>query len=478
MALHISRIATVVSLTQLLEDAETAQPLTPGIQLAPEAAVASVAGTRLPRYTFAVKGHAGKVARVSSTDDFARVPDMLSDDNSSSSSDSAYGASALQVPERMCGHNSDDDACSSGSILELGVVPQKSLLDTVLLALWEECAEQGLFRYDVTACPTRVLPGIYGFVAQLNEGRGAKKRATEFRVDQVCQAFDPSKFNFKKAYVREVLFQFEPCARGTDSAFEESARAGRSPNLVVINVSPIEYGHVLLCPRVLDDLPQLVDPGTVLLALHFAAEAANPYFRVGYNSLGAYATINHLHFQAYYLAAPLPVERAPVVAMQGLKRRRDGVRISRLSDYPVLGFVVEGGSLAEVADVVGSACLAMQAANVPHNLLICDAGARVFVFPQCYAEKQARGEVAAELLDTGINPACWEIGGHMVIKRTEDYDAMSQDLAWRLLAEVSLTEEALMDVAFMCFGACNDYNAKAAAAEVAGPFGSPVKVAA
>ncbi|MCI85739.1 GDP-L-galactose phosphorylase, partial [Trifolium medium] len=28
-----------------------------------------------------------------------------------------------------------------------------------------------------------------------------------------------------------------------------------------------------------------------------AAEAGNPYFRLGYNSLGAFATINHLHFQ-------------------------------------------------------------------------------------------------------------------------------------------------------------------------------------
>ena len=35
----------------------------------------------------------------------------------------------------------------------------------------------------------------------------------------------------------------------------------------------------------------------MLMALHFALEANNPYFRVGYNSLGAYATINHLHFQ-------------------------------------------------------------------------------------------------------------------------------------------------------------------------------------
>ncbi len=60
-----------------------------------------------------------------------------------------------------------------------------SLLDTVLLAEWEDRAEQGLFRYDVTACPTKVVPGAYGFVAQFNEGRGSKKRPTEFCVDQV-----------------------------------------------------------------------------------------------------------------------------------------------------------------------------------------------------------------------------------------------------------------------------------------------------
>jgi hypothetical protein len=30
-----------------------------------------------------------------------------------------------------------------------------------------------------------------------------------------------------------------------------------SPNLVYINVSPIEYGHVLLVPRVMDCLPQV-----------------------------------------------------------------------------------------------------------------------------------------------------------------------------------------------------------------------------
>ncbi len=55
----------------------------------------------------------------------------------------------------------------------------------------------------------------------------------------------------------------------------------------------------------------------------------------------------------------------------------------------------------QVAEIVGNAALVMQAANVPHNVLICDSGRRTFIFPQCYAEKQARGEVPEELLATG-----------------------------------------------------------------------------
>lgn len=50
----------------------------------------------------------------------------------------------------------------------------------------------------------QVTQGVYGFIAQLNEGRATKKRATEFRVDQVVQPFEPAKFNFTKAAMKEV----------------------------------------------------------------------------------------------------------------------------------------------------------------------------------------------------------------------------------------------------------------------------------
>jgi len=37
------------------------------------------------------------------------------------------------------------------------VVPQRSVLDALLLGEWEDRAEAGLFRYDVTACPTKLV---------------------------------------------------------------------------------------------------------------------------------------------------------------------------------------------------------------------------------------------------------------------------------------------------------------------------------
>lgn len=97
---------------------------------------------------------------------------------------------------------------------------------------------QGLFRYDVTACESKVIPGTQGFIAQLNEGGHLKKRPTEFRVDQVLQPFEPAKFNFTKVSQEEVLFQF-----GNEGMIDKSyflERAGvdptKAPNIIAINV--------------------------------------------------------------------------------------------------------------------------------------------------------------------------------------------------------------------------------------------------
>lgn len=104
----------------------------------------------------------------------------------------------------------------------------------------------------------------------------------------------------------------------------------------------------------------------LLLAVQMAKSSDNPHMRVGYNSLGAYATINHLHFQAYYLHAPFPVERAPTKLLC-TKRfgRKKGVAVSTVEDYPCRGIVFEGkNQLAHLAEVVGEACIRLQVRRV------------------------------------------------------------------------------------------------------------------
>lgn len=59
--------------------------------------------------------------------------------------------------------------------------------------------------------------------------------------------------------------------------------------------------------------------------------------------------------------------------------------------------------------------------------------------------------MSPELLDTQVNPAVWEISGHMVLKRKEDYEGASEEKAWRLLAEVSLSEARFQEVMAVIF---------------------------
>ena len=346
-----------------------------------------------------------------------------------------------------------------------GYVQDASDFDRVLIEAWEDRFAGGLFRYDVTAVLTRLIEGPSRYVAQYNEGRATKKRQTEFKMDLVCQEFDGKKFNFTKADQKEVLFTFEEQDEDEEeneneepgrTEFIERGEISKSPNLVLINVSPIEYGHVLLCPRVSEMLPQQIFADALIPPLRMCAESKNPYFRVGYNSLGAYATINHLHFQAYYLMEAFPIERAlsKPFAEDVFKnpKRPMGKQVHaeclRVYDYPVRCIVFELGSkgFVDLAKWIGRACSRLQKRNIPFNLLMTDHGARVFLIPQIFSHKIAQNKIPEWIVDTGINPAVFEISGHMLFKREEDYEICSEAMASGILASASIEEDEFCDL--------------------------------
>lgn len=333
-----------------------------------------------------------------------------------------------------------------------------SLLSTLVTSMWNDSLKDGLFRYSLDNVETKVIPGKVGWVSQLNEGRATKKRPTEYTVDDVCQKFDPTKFNFAKAYASEVLFAFE-APPADDNATAGSSSTVKdlpcppSPNLVMINVSPIDYGHILLVPRALDSIPQLVDKSSLELAIRFVKEMANPFFRLGYNSLGAYASVNHLHYQGYTLKFKLACEMAATEPLSSFP----SIRVGRLSGYPVNAFVVqaeeinnESSWISAVASAVAKACLVMQELNQPHNLFISEGGRKIFVFPNQFATQLAESKVPPHLLDTGVNPAVFEMSGHQLFKRREDYESMDEGLINELISLSSLPNEEFIGLGIRC----------------------------
>ncbi|KAL6840349.1 hypothetical protein ACP4OV_030159 [Aristida adscensionis] len=326
-----------------------------------------------------------------------------------------------------CSLNSEDDSTNLSPFLQK------------LFKEWDDRKARGLFHHDINSCETKVLPGEHNFVATLVEGRDQKKRPTEFAMNQVLQPFDSGKFNFTKINPEEVIFRFHETGNDVSQYFDGAPHTvSASPSAILINVSPIGYCHVLLTPRIQDCLPQRIDQESFLLAMYTAREARTPFFRVGYNSMGAFATINHLHFQAYYLKAQYPVEKARSEKLTAL---RNGVNVGLLVQYPVNGFVFEGETILEdLSDVVSKVCIFLQEKNRPFNVLISKSGKKVFLLPQCYAEKQFLGKASQEFLDMRINPAIWELSGHLVLKRRQDYNEASEANICRFLIEASLSD--------------------------------------
>lgn len=87
--------------------------------------------------------------------------------------------------------------------------------------------------------------------------------------------------------------------------------------------------------------------------------------------------------QAYYLAVPFPIEKALASKITTFK---GGVVISELSNYPVRGFVFEGGNtLEDLSNAVSDSCICLQENNIPFNVFISDSAKRIFLLPQVRA---------------------------------------------------------------------------------------------
>ncbi|XP_019631043.1 PREDICTED: GDP-D-glucose phosphorylase 1-like isoform X1 [Branchiostoma belcheri] len=325
--------------------------------------------------------------------------------------------------------------------------------DEELCRRWDEAMEAGMFRYKLDSLQTKILPGPLRFVAQLNVKRAQERRAPQ-NIIGMNHPFDPKKFNFTKIKPGEVVFELCPQRdsspqengtmdthdRTTSDETPASKRVKKSAHMVIINVSPLEYGNILMVPSLQDCLPQVLTEEALLLAMEMTLLSKHQGFRMGFNSLCAYSSVNHLHFHGYYLEHELGTESCVTVPFHS------DIHVLN-DDYPALGFAfqLKGKDVTGLARQVYQVADYLQRHEIAHNVFMTrgtqfgeDANSpnrtlRVYLWP--------RQPVTGAKNDFVFNPALCELAGHLPIKVEDGYRTVTEELAVNTLRTQSLQRE-------------------------------------
>ncbi|XP_074151275.1 GDP-D-glucose phosphorylase 1 isoform X2 [Sminthopsis crassicaudata] len=317
-------------------------------------------------------------------------------------------------------------------ISESGILcpPLLSRFDCTLQSSWKQRMEQGLFRYCLGELQTQILPGPLGFVAQLNVERGIQRRRPQ-NIQSVRQAFDPQQFNFSKIKSGEILFRLR-----RDPGFPMALQC--TEVLVIINVSPLEWGHVLFVPEPTLGLPQILLPDPLQFGIEAVMLSTHPGFRVGFNSLGGLASVNHLHLHGYYLGHKLPVETAPSQPLD------PNGYIYLLEGLPAPGFLFYvdelGPKLKALVDRVCQVTNYLTDQEIAHNLFVTRGAppgnppsslAYVGVRVILWARKSCFGVKEGE----AFNVALCELAGHLPVKTSQDFCSLTEASALNLIRQ-------------------------------------------
>uniref|UniRef100_A0A4W5JPT1 GDP-D-glucose phosphorylase 1 n=1 Tax=Hucho hucho TaxID=62062 RepID=A0A4W5JPT1_9TELE len=300
-----------------------------------------------------------------------------------------------------------------------------SKFDTTIQAGWTDRMNRGLFRYQLGDLETRILPGPARYVAQLNIQRGIERRQPQ-EILSIKQNFDPKQFNFNKINPEEVIFEM-------------------SKIMVMVNVSPLEFGHCLLVPEPTRCNPQVLTPAAIQIGIESVLLSSDPGFRVGFNSLGAFASVNHLHLHGYYMNQELNLETAstqPLVPEKGFYRLRD---------FPVgFMFYAEMDDLEKVVRAISLVTDSLVEGNKAHNLFFtrgcppgksdvrARCGVRIVVWPRrtCFGAKD----------ESAFNVALCELAGHLPFKNRHDFEHSTEKDVMAIIQRYLLPDQQFLQL--------------------------------
>ena len=119
-------------------------------------------------------------------------------------------------------------------------------------------------------------------------------RVSGMQFDGLQRPYDLAGFHFNKPFLaKEILWQGELSGK---------------PARLLYNKFPFARLHGLLVPEPMRELPQFLTPELHGWAWDLCTPSGVPGLCLAYNSTGAGASVNHLHFQTFVQPSPLPVQ--------------------------------------------------------------------------------------------------------------------------------------------------------------------------
>ncbi|KAI4482587.1 hypothetical protein M0804_008440 [Polistes exclamans] len=302
--------------------------------------------------------------------------------------------------------------------LLIGENENESEFDMQLKRAWEKAQKDGVFRYKLNIGNWRIIEGSYKFLAQFNPDRACKRRKPE-NITTMLMPFDSTKFNFTKLQRNEIMFKIKD---------QEDS------DIIAINDSPMEWCHSLLIVKYLECLPQRITQYSLQKAFEILLLSSSPYLRIGFNSLCAFASVNHLHWHLYYLKHKMLLEYIDVQPHEG--------SLFLLENFPSKGFCFKLSSSKKLETLVSSIFLFVNYLlkhQIAHNLYITRAKTTHLKkeYDDVRAYVWARKSQADVKNTTLINPAICEFFGHIVISEEKQYQNLTEEMIVQILDSVT-----------------------------------------
>jgi len=320
---------------------------------------------------------------------------------------------------------------NAGALDDLIIQDIRSQSDETARMKLENPNAETKLKYSFYEVPNRRL-AKGKFSIQLNPNRQGRRPSQYEEGKGIQQSFNPDKFNYNKIKDYELIEEIK--ARDLNAS-------------IIINVNPFAEGHFLIVPERSEKLRQYLDKKEYLeLVFSILKKSNRSNLKLTYNSLGAFGSINHLHFQGFYYGGDqndpaswwnqgkLPVE----TSSRQIVFSQEGVEVSRVTGYPAHALAFKSTDIAALSRKVFDFVNLLNQSNlkegdtvragIPYNILFTKE--EVIVFPRKY-------EFANSF---GAGTAILEMSGEFIIFDQQTADQVTEEKINDELAQTTLPE--------------------------------------